>query len=289
MRRIVILAVAAMVTVALAQTASAEVLYSDTFSRTTGSGDGNGDPNGAADNFSDWGTNDNGLGGTNSQGWEAGPSRAGGGRNAVIDGDLGISHGTSSFYDFDAAASSPNGFSVALDFSRFVTPPTGAPGGYIAFGFGVDAGTVAADLNDFTALGASDFAVLFQQANNGNAANAEVFQDRGPGGVPAPGSSLGTFDYLDPINPHTLLLNFTPQVAGAYGDADSIDVDVIVDGTISQSFTTLGGSNFGSFAVSANNFDTRYIDNLVVTSIPEPTSALLVMLGVVGLVASRRR
>ena len=64
------------------------ILYSDTFSRTTGSGDLNGDPNGAADNFSDWGTNDNGLGGTNTLGWVAGPSRPGGGRNAVTDGSL---------------------------------------------------------------------------------------------------------------------------------------------------------------------------------------------------------
>lgn len=280
MRCILSVAVALVVTALMAQSATAQILYSDTFSRITGSGDGNGDPNGAADNFSDWGTNDNGLGGANSQAWEAGPSRAGGGRNAVTDGDLGISHGTTSFYDLDAAAASPNGFRVSLDFSRFVDPPVPAGGGYIAFGFGVDAGTTSAALNDFTAIGASDFAILFQQANNGNAANANVFEDN---------TSFANFDYLDPIGAHTLELAFTPAVAGAYGDADSVNVDVLVDGAIAQNFTTLGGSNFGSFAVSANNFDTRYVDNLVVSSIPEPASMLLVLLGVVGAAGSRRR
>jgi hypothetical protein len=42
----------------VAQLANAQVIYSDGFSRVTGSGDLNGDPNGPAANFSDWGTND---------------------------------------------------------------------------------------------------------------------------------------------------------------------------------------------------------------------------------------
>ncbi|MEM7626282.1 MAG: PEP-CTERM sorting domain-containing protein [Planctomycetota bacterium] len=260
---------------------SAQVLYSDTFSRVTGSGDGNGDPNGAADNFSDWGTNDNGLGGTVSQAWVAGPSRAGGGRNAVTDGALGISHGTSSIFEFDAAAASPDGFTVALDFSRFVVTPDPGPGGggYIAFGLGVDTGSVP---NDFTAIGASDFSVLFQQANSGNAANASVNVDNGAS-VPAV-----NFNYADdPDVPHTLLLTVLPQVSGAYGELDLIDINILVDGLVSQDFTVTGGTDFGTFTVSANNFDTRFIDNLVVTAVPEPAS--LVLLGMGGLMMVRRR
>lgn len=279
MRRTLILGAAMAVAIATLPPAEGAVLYSDTFSRVTGSGDGNGDPNGAADNFSDWGANDNGLGGSNVQAWQAGPSRAGGGRNAVTDGDLGVSHGTTSFYDFDAAALSPQGFRVDLDFGRFVSPPANPGGGYIAFGFGVDAGTVAGDLNDFTALGASDFSLLLQQANAGNAANAEAFEDN---------VSLGNFDYLDPVSPHRLTVVAKPQVTGAYGDADLIDVRVRIDGSIVQDFTTLGGSNFGSFAVSANNFDTRFVDNLVVSSIPEPATGLLVLTGLAGLAVGRR-
>ena len=271
--------VACVATALVASQASATVLYSDTFSRTTGSGDGNGDPNGPADNFSDWGTNDNGLGGSNSQAWEAGPSRAGGGRNAVTDGNLGISHGTTSFYDFDAAAAAPLGFTVALDFSRFVVTPDPGPGagGYLAFGLGVDSG---ATINDFTAIGASDFAVLFQQANSGNAANSEVFVDN---------AFQSNFDYLSPDTPHSLLLTVVPAVPGAYGDTDTVNINVLVDGSISQDFAVVGGANFGSFAVSANNFDTRFIDNLVVTAIPEPSTVMLGALGCLTMVGRRRK
>lgn len=257
---------------------SAATLYSDTFSRVTGSGDGNGDPNGPADNFSDWGTNDNGLGGSVSQAWIAGPSRAGGGRNAVTNGDLGISHGTSAFFDYDAAANAPAGFTIEMDFSRFVVTPDPGPGGggYIAFGLGVNSGTA---LSDFTAIGASDWAILFQQANNGNAANSSVFEDN---------SGIGNFDYLTPDSPHSLSLTVTPAVFGAYGDTDTVNISVLVDGSISQNYSVNGGDNFGSFTVSANNFATRYIDNLVVTAIPEPSSTALLALGL-GAVASRRK
>lgn len=258
--------------------AFAQVLYSDDFSRVTGSGDGNGDPNGPADNFSDWGTNNNALGGTNAQAWEAGPSRAGGGRNSVTDGDLAILHGTTGFYDYDVTTVAPNGFQVALDFSRFVVTPDPGPGagGYIAFGLGVDSGTA---LGDFTAIGAADWAILFQQANSGNAANAEAFSDN---------VLQGNFDYFQPDTPHTLLLTVTPDTPGAYGETDSINIDVLIDGALSQSFTTTGGANFGSFAASANNFDTRFIDNLVVSAIPEPGSALLLGAAIAGSLVRRR-
>ncbi len=265
-------------------TANAQsIIYSDTFSRITGSGDTNGDPNGAAANFSDWGSNDNGLGGTVSQSWVAGPSRGGGGRNATTDGSVGFSHGTASFFDYDASAVAPLGFVIALDFARFATPPAPGPGGggFISFGLGVDAGTAIA--SDFAALNLSDWAILFQQAANGNTGNANVRND----GTVVAGSD---FDYGNPDIEHSLSLTVTPAVAGAYGASDVINVGVVVDGTISQNFTTTGGANFGSFAVGANNFDGRYIDNLVVTAVvPEPSSLLfMASIGMFGTLRRRR-
>ena len=271
--------VACVATALAASQVSAAVLYSDTFERVTGSGDGNGDPNGAADNFSDWGTNDNALGGSNSQAWVSGPNRAGGGRNAVTDGNLGISHGTGSLYEFDAAAASPDGFIVELDFSRFVIAPDPGPGagGFISFALGVDGGT---PVNEFTPTNLGDFAVLFQQTADGNAANANVFAD---------GTSFANFDYLNPDTPHTLKVTVVPAASGAYGDTDTVNINVLVDGTISQNYSVSGGADFGMFSVGANNFDTRYIDNLVVSAIPEPTSLALAGLAVFAGFARRRR
>ena len=278
MKRLLLMMSAALVCVVLASSASAQILYSDTFSRITGSGDGNGDPNGGAPNFSDWGSNDNGLGGGNVQAWITGPTRAGGGRNAVTNGDLGLSHGTGAFYDFDAAAAAPNGFKVALDFSRFVeTPDPGpGPGGFLTISLGVDSG---AAVNDFTAVNLSDFSVLFQQAANGNAANANVGVD---------GGTVDSFDYLDPDGDHTLLLTVVPAVPGAYGDSDAVNINVLVDGAISNDYVVTGGANFGALAVGANNFEPRSIDNLVVRTIPEPSTMALLAIGLVGLARRRR-
>ncbi len=262
---------------AVSASAQGTILYSDTFSRTTGAGDGNGAT--APGNFSDWGTNDNGLGGTVTQSWSAGPTRDGGGRNAVTNGSLAISHGTSSLFPYDAASASPDGFSVALDFSRFLTAPTppATPSGYIAFGFGADPATV---LNDYSAIGASDFSLVFQQAANGNAANSEVKVDDG---------TISTFDYLTPHDEHSLVVTAIPRVSGSYGASDTIDINVRVDGTISNDYVITGGDHFGVFSVSANQFDARYIDNLVVRSVPEPSVLALTGLGLLALLEVVRR
>jgi|GEM_PF-2530526 len=282
-------------TIAFSGLASAQVIYSDTFARTTGSGDGNGDPNGAADNVSDWGTNDNSLGGTVAQGWVTGPTRAGGGRNAVTDGDLGISHGTTSLftYDITSDALAADGFTIGLDFNRFLVAPDPGPGGggYITFGLGVDSGLDASGLNDFIAVGASDFAVLFQQATNastGTAGNANVILD----GQSGTADLIGRFDYGDPDVEHSLLLTVVPQNSGAYGDSDTIDISVSVDGSVLGNYAVTGGDDFGTFAISANNNAARYIDNLVVTgtaAIPEPSSLALLGLGGLALIGRRRR
>jgi hypothetical protein len=199
----------------------------------------------------------------------------------VTDGSRGFNHGTTTFFDFDATTVAPNGFTVALDFRRFPEDPANSPGpgGFLVFGLGVDSGTAIS--NEFQAPNLSDWSILFQQAANGNTGNANVRTDNtGPG---------FSFDYGNPDIEHSLLLTAIPQVSGAYGDADLIDINVLIDGTLSQDFTTVGGTDFGTLAISANNFEGRYIDNLVVSAIPEPGSLVVGLLGLVMTAAGRRR
>ena len=140
------------------------VIYSDSFNRTTGSSDINGlpaDPN----NYSDWGMNDNALGGTVQQTWFVGPTNRTGGANQSTDGDLGgiINGGT--MFDFDVTTVALGGFSVGFDFSRFHPINPGTGNGFVAFGFGR---TVPADpdtYGPFGALNIADFVVLFQQGS----------------------------------------------------------------------------------------------------------------------------
>ena len=245
------------------------VIYSDSFNRTTGSSDINGlpaDPN----NFSDWGMNDNALGGTVQQTWFVGPTNRTGGANQSTDGTVGglINGGT--MFDYDVTTVAPGGFSVGFDFNRFHPINPGAGNGFIALGFGR---SVPEDPTTYGALGAlnlSDFVVLFQQANLPNLGNAQFFQDSTVAATEfLPGTAaLGPLDYGDPTIQHSVLITLTPQVAGQYGDADVIDFSVVVDGSASFSSTVLGGDNFGKLAFSSNQAVHRYIDNLVVTALP---------------------
>lgn len=263
--------------------AQAGVLFSDSFNRVEGSGDPNGkpaDPN----NFADWGSNDNALGGSNTAAWLVGPSR-GGGANAVTDGDLaslieGVGRTT-----YDALAQAPNGFSVAFDFGRFAPVSAGGSGGgfiSVALGFDptVNAFGSAANTSD------SEFALLFQQGVGGNTGNTQFFED---GAFLGATGSEGPVDYGDPLAEHSVLLTFVPQTPGAYGSADTIDGAVSIDGGSPYSFSVQGGPSFGTVSFSSNQFVHRYIDNLVITAIPEPAAALLSLMVAGTLVGQRRR
>jgi hypothetical protein len=245
------------------------VIYSDTFDRVTGSGDPNflpADPN----NFSDWGMNDNLLGGTVQQTWFVGPQNRTGGANMTTDGSFGTLINGGTMFDFDVTTVAPNGFSVAFDFSRFHPINPGTGNGFIALGFGR---TVPEDPNTYGALGSlnlSDFAVLFQQGAGGNVGNAQFFQDSTSAAtefLPGTGAT-GPLDYGDPTIEHGVLITLTPQVPGQYGDADVIDFNIVVDGSATFSSTVLGGADFGRLAISSNQSVHRYIDNLVVTALP---------------------
>ncbi|QDU88795.1 hypothetical protein Pla175_21790 [Pirellulimonas nuda] len=264
------------------QSASAAVIYSDTFSRTTGSGDANGNPTGAGNGSSSWGAADNGLGGSLAVSWNAGRTGSPaptGGAQFVINGARaylysGAAHTTSS-----VAGLAPNGFSVAFDFSRIDTAIVAtASNGFVSVGTGYNESVN--QFSPFEVSGNSSFAVLFQQAAQGNPANMQVF---------AAGALQGNFNYVDPAAAHSVLLEFAPAVAGNY--LGSVDYQVTVDGNLLNSGTVAGGAEFGDLAFATNLFTASYIDNLVVTAtappVPEPAGILLA--GLSGLAMLRRR
>lgn len=293
MKRHLCFAVAILVATALTVSqVQATVLFSDDFEgRTTGSGDGNGNPAGAGNGDSDWGTNNNNLGGSNSAPYVVlDPTPTGGAQQVVglnqfeaLLGNHGHLLNGGVITGYSAAADAPNGFSVAFRFDRNTDPNANASaGGYLAVGVGSDA--TAGGLGGASAISKTELGVLFQQGANGNAANANVLIDN---------VATTSFDYLDPAAAHDVLLQIAPQVAGAYNTAgDLIDYRVSVDGNVlaTGTFAHSGkpGRDTGIVAFSSNNFAQRYVDNLVISAIPEPTSCLLLAAGSVALLARRR-
>lgn len=274
----------------LSAEANAVVIYSDSFNRVTGSGDPNGNPAGAGNGFSSWGTNDNALGGTVAQPYFVGPTNRTGGANQTTDGNFGTLINGGTMFDFDVSTVAPLGFTVAFDFNR-LHPVNPNPGnGFIAVGLGR---TVPADPNTYGGLGAlagADFAFLFQQGAGGNVGNTQFFQDdtgNATSFLPGTGAT-GPLDYGNPSVTHAVLLTMTPVVPGAYGGADVINFTLQIDGSASYSSTVLGGADFGRLSFSANPTVHRYIDNLIVSSIPEPTSLGLAGLGLLTLLIRKR-
>ena len=294
MKRNLLLAAAAILGLTVATSANADViLTSDTFSRTLGSGDGNGNPAGAGNGSSDLGSTDLGLGGTIVAPYVTTPSRSGGANqvtgtppsNAGAGSVASLLNGGAILDLGSAIEDSSEGFSVGFTFDRNTDPATPATnGGFLAFGL-APADTTPSAIGGAYAVAQTTFGLLFQQANNGNAANATVLEDNANG---------VNFDYGDPSAPADVLVTFTPATIGDY--EGTVNFDVAVNGSSLQtgSFDATG-DNLNVLAFSSNNFDQRYFDNLVVTrlqanAIPEPTSlAALAALGLAGVVRRRRR
>lgn len=256
------------------------VLFSDTFNRETGASDvttTSPDPNGVN---SDWGTNDNMVGGspngTLSNAWMVGRNRTGG-CNQVTDGSFGVLCDGAARYPVDVTGLAPFGFKVEFEFNRF-HPINAPPGnGFVTVGFGTDPNHPIFSLDPNVSAGTSglfnpnnaDFSILFQQSVGSNVGNTQVHQD---GMLTDPNTSgqPGLLDYGDPNIGHSVELTLVPQINGAYGDSDTIDVTVTIDGdpNVSQDYSVSGGDFFGNISFSAFPFVHRYIDNIVVSALP---------------------
>ena len=282
-RALPLLAAAGLVSAAaLAPSASAQisevdpVLLSDTFSRTTGSGDGNGNPAGDGMGFSDLGTNDNGLGGFVTSPYSAGPDGRAGGANQVTDGERAVFFNGVGYNEADLSALSDTGYSFQFDFRRFLDD-TGSGNGFVSVGLGYD--ETVAEFDQFSVQLNSDFGVLFQQGANGNQGNANVF---------ANGTQIGSFDYGDPLAEHTVVIDVLPD-AGSFLASSTATAAVSVDGNSVGTFSVGNTVGLDTFAFASNGFVGRYVDDLVVTSlIPEPASAVLLGLGAVALLRRRK-
>lgn len=274
----------------LAASSSAQtILYSDTFSRTTGSGLPNGHPGGGGFGESDWGTNDNGLGGSVTMPYTVGPTRTGdlsnpdsGSANSVTDGSVGSTIEGSARFDFDITTMAPSGFTVEFDFNRFHEPHSSAdpfaPGpGFVSVGFGTEDDDVqgggAFNVNN------ADLSILFQQDIDGNdppnqVGNIQIHEDSVfvhgvaiVNEVEEDPSGNGRISYGDPVLNHSVKVQIIPAVNGAYGDTDALDVELTVDNVLLYSFSTVGGIDFGTLSLASNGFVHREYDNLVVTAL----------------------
>ena len=263
------------------------VLYSDSFDRVEGSSPTNGEPDGPTANSSAWGTNDNALGGTVAQEWVVGPAGRGGGAQQVTDGDLAYTLNGGAAYTFDASTAAPLGFSVGFDFNRD-PEGDGSGNGFLSVGLGAPSTTTTADIGSgLFVINNTDFSVLFQQGAGDNTGNTQFREDQTVFGDVNPGE--GPVDYGDPNAEHSVLLTFVPQLAGAYGDAATIDGSLVVDGGPAYNFSVLGGDDFGTVSFASNQFIARAYDNVVVTAlVPEPASLALLVLGGVGLLGRPR-
>lgn len=249
----------------------AAVLFSDSFDRTSGSTG----PNGAS-----WGDNDNALGGTVTQTYSMDTSRGGGAQNTV-EGNVAVFRNGATQINTDFSTLAPLGYTVAFDFTRRPV------NGFITLGIGLDPSIIPATggFNGnsflFDTDTTTDGAILLQQDNvTAGAGRIQLFNA---------GAAVATTDNAFPNNDQTHSALVTVDAPAGYGSGALGTISVSIDGgTATSSSITFDGENSGYLAFFTNQTGPT-IDNLVISSIPEPGGIVLTSLGGVALLLRRRR
>ncbi len=257
--------------------ASAEVIFSDSFDRTTGNAD-----TGAPPVLSSWGANDNALGGASVQTYTM--NTRGGGAQNTTDGSVAVFRAGASQVDLDLGPLAPVGYTVAFDFQR----ATG--GGFIAMGIGLDPALIPATggFNGNAFLfdsgpnsGTVDGAILIQQDNDSPGSGRVQLFNAGD----SVESIGGAFTDNEAV--HSALV--TVAAPSGYGAGAVGTLAISIDGGDPLATgITFDGENSGYLSFYSNQVGST-IDNLVVIAIPEPTSVALGLIAAAGFGMTTRR
>ncbi len=246
-----------------------KILLSDQFERVTG----NAEPlNGPT--LSDWGSNDNALGGSITQTYITTPTRSGGGGvdqtvqeadSAEFDGDLdneGVIRFGTTMVNYDLA-SDPDvlfggGYTVEFNFRR--------QSNFLSFYFGydpVDAATTdgGAAFGPVTSGFAAEHAWIFQDDGLGTG-RMQVFESGTK--LDPPGDINGAFGISTELH-HALI---TVSAPNGFDLGDLVTTEVSIDGTpVTAATHTVGsdGMHFGYIGWSSNSGSAQ-IDDLIITA-----------------------
>jgi len=284
-----IIAAAATAVVALSSAASASVILSDNFNRSAGV-----NAAGNAGGLSDWGANNNALGGTETMTYKVRNTAAGTStEQQFVDGNLGrlrLGHGVVDFDLLSNPAVLQNGFTASFDFQR-------GGGGYIALAVGITPAQIEAHPQNNARIGVP-FAANIPETDFGFLFRPSVATEVWKSGSVATGPT-GIFNGTSIAGSPTTLVNtavaeFTPVVAGQWGAGATINFALTVNGAVVPQYTTTftsDGSGLGYFGFHSNAgaaVAQAAVDNLVISAIPEPTVMGLMAISSAGLLIRRR-
>ncbi|TWT37150.1 hypothetical protein KOR34_20970 [Posidoniimonas corsicana] len=260
----------------LAPVSSAQplVLLSDTFERTTG----NANPSNG-DTFSDWGENDNALGGTITQKYITTPSRPptdGGVDQTVQDTDdpaNGENEGVIRFgvtaVDYNLATD-PNvlaggGFTVEFKGRR-------SSGGFLSFSLGTDPALIAstsggAAFLPVTSNDAGEHAYIYQGGDFADL-RMQVFEFGGDKLDPP-----GNIDFVTGDGAAEFTSLVTVLAPDGFDTGDELTVSVSIDGTdvAAATHTVNVLTNFAGYVAWSSNSGGAFIDDVIITALGTAT------------------